>query len=260
MPIVSRIASRPVDGIERDVVVHRVVAEEVDEPSSRSPSVTWSQKSLTISTVRCHGYLTVVVVCGQDRLRRVHASALSWRIAGAGRRRRTPSAPAGSRAACGMPSMCGQSDPKITRSAPMHSTTSLTSSSQNGLIQMLLLERLDRVLVEEHRHLVARRTQLAEHVGQELGAVLDRRDPDVREPAEEVVEHERREEVVDRPLELHERDRRPRPAALGVRLAAERAAGSRSRTPRRLAEARSRSCRGRSRSTSSRCRPRARRR
>ena len=36
-----------------------------------------------------------------------------------------------------MPSMCGQSEPKITRSAPMSSTTSLTSSSQNGLIQTL---------------------------------------------------------------------------------------------------------------------------
>ena len=36
----------------------------------------------------------------------------------------------------GMPSMWGQSDPKITRSAPMSSTASLTSSSQNGLIQM----------------------------------------------------------------------------------------------------------------------------
>ena len=35
-----------------------------------------------------------------------------------------------------IPSMWGQSEPKITRSSPMKSTISLTSSSQNGLIQM----------------------------------------------------------------------------------------------------------------------------
>ena len=36
-----------------------------------------------------------------------------------------------------MPSMWGQSEPKITRSAPMSSATSYTSSSQNGLIHTL---------------------------------------------------------------------------------------------------------------------------
>ena len=34
----------------------------------------------------------------------------------------------------GSPSMWGQSDPKMTRSSPMRSTISSTSSSQNGLI------------------------------------------------------------------------------------------------------------------------------
>ena len=63
------------------------------------------------------------------------------------------------------------------------------------------LERLDRVFVEEPGILSRRRAQLAEQVGEELGAVLDRRDAEVREPAEEVVEDERREEVVDRPLD-----------------------------------------------------------
>ena len=37
----------------------------------------------------------------------------------------------------GSPSMWGQSDPKITRSSPMRSTISATSSSQNGLIHTL---------------------------------------------------------------------------------------------------------------------------
>ncbi len=37
----------------------------------------------------------------------------------------------------GSPSMWGQSDPKITRSSPMRSTISPTSSSQNGLIHTL---------------------------------------------------------------------------------------------------------------------------
>ena len=34
--------------------------------------------------------------------------------------------------------MWGQSDPKMTRSAPMRATTSFTSSSQNGLTQTCL--------------------------------------------------------------------------------------------------------------------------
>ncbi len=34
-----------------------------------------------------------------------------------------------------MPSMCGQSLPKMTRSAPIQSTTAYGSSSQNGFIQ-----------------------------------------------------------------------------------------------------------------------------
>ena len=113
-----------------------------------------------------------------------------------------------------MPSMCGQSEPKITRSAPMCSTTSLHVVFPERVDPHVALERLDRVLAEVAGHLVVGRAQLVEEVAQELGAVLDRRDAHVREALEQLVEHERDQEVVRGALDverLHDGAQRPPP-------------------------------------------------
>ena len=97
-----------------------------------------------------------------------------------------------SRAGAGRPSMWGQSEPKITRSAPISSTTSSTSSSQNGLIQTWRRNVSTGSSGNQPGILRADDAQLVEQAGQELGAVLDRRDPQVREAVEEAVADQRR--------------------------------------------------------------------
>ena len=69
-------------------------------------------------------------------------------------------------------------------------------------------EDLDRIVGEPAPHLAVDRPQLAEQVGQELGAVLDRRDPQVRELLEVVREHHRQQVVVDRLLDGEVLERR----------------------------------------------------
>ena len=70
----------------------------------------------------------------------------------------------------------------------------------------VLLERVDGVLAEPAGHLVGRRVQLAEEATEEAGTVLDRRHAQVREAHEQLVADERRQEVLDGPLELRELD------------------------------------------------------
>ena len=78
-------------------------------------------------------------------------------------------------------------------------------------------ERVDGVLGEVARHAPRRRAQLAEQGGEELRAVLDRGDAHVGEAVEELLEDERGQEVVRRPLDGEHLDARaPRPG-LGTR-------------------------------------------
>ena len=108
-----------------------------------------------------------------------------------------------------MPSMWGQSEPKMIRSAPMSSTSSSTSSSQNGLTQMWRRNVSTGSSAKKPGQLARRGAQLAEEVAEELRPVLHRRDAEVGEACEQLVEDERREEVVDRPLHVQHLHRRP---------------------------------------------------
>ena len=103
-----------------------------------------------------------------------------------------------------MPSMWGQSEPKITRFDAHHFLDLVHVVFPERVDPDVLLEEQARILfvVAHHREAIARLLQLAEQVGQELGAVLDRSDPQVREALVEALVAERNQEVVRGALDV----------------------------------------------------------
>ena len=111
--------------------------------------------------------------------------------------------------------MWGQSEPKITRSGSHALGHQVDVVLPERVDPHVAAQRLDRIVLPVTRHLVGRRPDLGDEVGEVLRPVLDRGDPEVREALEHVVEDDGQQVVPDGLLDGERLDRRLPAAAEG---------------------------------------------